>query len=50
MNKEKKEDPEKEFDLIEKIGQGKENVKAYLQENPTLADEINTKVREMLVK
>ncbi|MCQ2565139.1 MAG: DNA recombination/repair protein RecA, partial [Clostridia bacterium] len=34
----------------DKIGQGKENVKAYLQENPTLADEINTKVREMLVK
>ncbi|MCQ2556020.1 MAG: recombinase RecA [Clostridia bacterium] len=34
----------------DKIGQGKENVKAYLQENPSLADEINTKVREMLVK
>ncbi len=30
----------------EKIGQGKENVKLYLKENPALRDEIETKVRE----
>lgn len=30
----------------EKIGQGKENVKAYLKENPKLMQEIETKVRE----
>ncbi len=34
----------------DKIGQGKENVKAYLQNNPTVADEIDRKVREVLVK
>ena len=30
----------------EKIGQGKENVKAFLRENPELRDEIELKVRE----
>jgi recombination protein RecA len=30
----------------EKIGQGKENVKAYLKENPKLTDEIELKIRE----
>ena len=34
----------------DKIGQGKENVKAYLQSHPELADEIDAKVREKLVK
>ncbi len=30
----------------EKIGQGRENVKAYLKENPELAQEIETKIRQ----
>ncbi len=30
----------------EKIGQGKENAKAFLKNNPDIADEIETKVRE----
>ena len=30
----------------EKIGQGRENVKQYLKDNPALLDEINNKVRE----
>ena len=30
----------------EKIGQGKENVKNYLKENPNIRNEIETKVRE----
>lgn len=34
----------------DKIGQGKENVKAYLTSHPELADEINALVREKLVK
>ncbi len=34
----------------DKIGQGKENVKAYLQSHPEIADEIDAKVREKLVK
>lgn len=45
-----------EFDIIEKsgtwmsygdvrLGQGRENVRNYLRENPTLADEIEAKVR-----
>jgi len=34
----------------EKIGQGKENVKAYLEEHGDLADEIDKIVREKLVK
>lgn len=34
----------------DKIGQGKENVKAYLEEHGELADEINKIVREKLVK
>ena len=33
-----------------KIGQGKENVKIYLQSNPELADEIEAKIRENLGK
>ena len=33
-----------------KIGQGKENVKLYLQSNPELADEIEAKIRENLGK
>ncbi len=32
----------------DKIGQGKENVKAYLTSHPELADEIETKIRESL--
>lgn len=32
----------------DKIGQGKENVKAYLTSHPEIADEINTEVREKL--
>ena len=34
----------------DKIGQGKENVKIYLEEHPELADEIDKIVREKLVK
>ena len=34
----------------DKIGQGKENVKAYLTAHPELADEINAKVREKFNK
>ncbi len=34
----------------DKIGQGKENVKAYLQSHPELADEIDSKIREKLGK
>lgn len=34
----------------DKIGQGKENVKAYLQSHPEIADDIDAKVREKLVK
>ncbi|MCI5939245.1 MAG: recombinase RecA [Bacilli bacterium] len=30
----------------EKIGQGRENAKKYLEENPNLCDEIETKIRE----
>ena len=30
----------------EKIGQGKENVKNYLKENPAIRDEIEEKVRD----
>ena len=32
----------------DKIGQGKENVKAYLTSHPEIADEINALVREKL--
>ena len=31
----------------EKIGQGRENVKQYLKDNPALLEEIDTKVREV---
>jgi recombination protein RecA len=31
-----------------RIGQGKENVKTYLKENPETADEIEAKIREIL--
>ncbi len=34
----------------DKIGQGKENVKAYLTSHPEIADEIDKQVREKLVK
>ena len=34
----------------DKIGQGKENVKAYLNSHPEIADEIDKQVREKLVK
>lgn len=34
----------------DKIGQGKENVKAYLSSHPEIADEIDRQVREKLVK
>lgn len=33
----------------EKIGQGKEKVRAFLQENPDIADEIETKIRAELL-
>ena len=32
----------------EKIGQGKENTKAYLEKNPEVMNEIEAKVREIL--
>ena len=34
----------------ERIGQGKDSVKAYLQENPAIAEEVEAKVRENLLK
>ena len=34
----------------DKIGQGKENVKAYLTSHPEIADEIDKMIREKLVK
>ena len=34
----------------DKIGQGKENVKAYLSSHPEIADEIDKKIREKMVK
>ncbi len=34
----------------DKIGQGKENVKAFLQSHPDIADELDAKIREKLVK
>ena len=34
----------------EKIGQGKENAKKFLRENPAVADEIDSKIREALIK
>ena len=34
----------------ERIGQGKDSVKAYLQENPDIAEEVEAKVRENLMK
>ena len=34
----------------ERIGQGKDSVKAYLQANPDIADEVEAKVRENLTK
>ena len=34
----------------ERIGQGRENVKKYLKENPEILDEIETKVRENFAK
>ena len=34
----------------DKIGQGKENVKAYLTSHPEIADEIDQKIREKMVK
>ena len=33
-----------------RIGQGKENVKNYLKENPEVADEIETKIREAIAE
>ena len=32
----------------ERMGQGKENVKTYLKENPQIKDEIDRKLREKL--
>ena len=32
----------------ERIGQGRENAKRFLQENPTMADEIEAKLRAVL--
>ena len=34
----------------ERIGQGKDSVKAYLQANPDIADEVEAKVRENMGK
>ena len=34
----------------ERIGQGRENVKKYLKENPEMLDEIEAKVRENFAK
>ncbi len=34
----------------ERIGQGKESVKTYLQANPDIAEEVEAKVRENLLK
>ena len=34
----------------DKIGQGKENAKAYLTSHPEIADEIDKKIREKMVK
>ena len=34
----------------ERIGQGKENAKKFLRENPAVADEIDSKIREALIK
>ena len=34
----------------ERIGQGRENVKKYLQENPTILDEVEKKVRDNFAK
>ena len=34
--------------LRDKIGQGRENAKQYLKENPLICEEIEAKVREML--
>lgn len=36
--------------MDEKIGQGRENVKDYLRDNPNLANEIEVKIRESLKK
>ena len=33
----------------DRIGQGKENVRSFLKENPDLADEIDTQLRDMLL-
>ena len=49
-----------EHDLVEKsgawysyngtrIGQGKDNVRSYLKENPEMADEINAKIRAIMM-
>ena len=34
----------------QKIGQGRDKVKVYLQENPTICDEVEKKIREELTK
>jgi len=34
----------------EKIGQGRENVKKYLRENPDILDEVENKVRDNFAK
>jgi hypothetical protein len=34
----------------QRLGQGRENVRNYLRENPTLASEIEAKVREKAAK
>ena len=33
----------------EKIGQGRENVKKYLMENPAFAEEVTAKIRESML-
>lgn len=34
----------------QKVGQGRENVKKYLMENPEIFDEISLKIRELIIK
>ena len=36
------------FEREERIGQGRENAKLYLKDNPEMANEIEAKVREHL--
>jgi len=37
-------------EAVQRIGQGKDSVKTYLMSNPDVADEVEAKVRENLMK